>query len=90
MMSQEPRRFWPTSRTKRCDIERFHVEQFKKVHSHSYVSKDKLRAPASVDGEIQLLSHIFNLAIKRAEGQNNPCKEVKLLARHNQVTRYLT
>lgn len=72
------------------EIEKFHIEQFKKARSLSYVSEDKLRAPASVDREIQLLSRIFNLAIERALIQSNPCKGVRLLAKYNQTTRYLS
>ena len=72
------------------EITRFKVEQFKKERRNSFNGRGVCRAPASVDREMQLLSRIFSLAVERGEVRSNPCKDVKLLAVGNQVTRYLS
>jgi integrase len=69
---------------------RFNVEQFRKERRESFNGRGELRAPASVDREIQLLSRIFSLAVERGLIQTNPCKGVKLSSVGRIVTRYLT
>jgi site-specific recombinase XerC len=49
-----------------------------------------VRAPASVDSELQLLSRIFALAIERNLVVTNPCKGVKPCGLPNLVPRFLT
>jgi integrase len=72
------------------EITRFNVEQYKKERRGSFNGRGGLRAPASVDREIQLLSRIFSLAIERGKVQANPCRGVKLLSKGNMVIRYLS
>src|SRR5262249_32725608 len=72
------------------EIGRFNVEQFKKARVASFNGRGRLRASASVDREIQLLSRIFSMAIERIGLTENPCRGVKLLAKDNLVVRYLS
>ena len=72
------------------EITRFNVEQFKKERMGSFNKRGEVRAPASVNRELQLLSRIFSLAIERELIQINPCKGVKLCRVGNIITRYLT
>jgi len=81
------------------EITNFNVRQFKKERLLSTISprspkrKDaelKVRAPASVDRELQLLARIFSLAIGQGELLQNPCKGVALCATDNVITQYLT
>jgi len=72
------------------EITRLEVEQFKKVRKASFNGRGKLRAPASIDRELQLLSRIYSLAIERGLVETNPCRGVKLSAiGSNLVPRYL-
>ncbi len=72
------------------ELTRFNIEQFKKTRLTSFNGRGSLRAPASVDRELELLSRIFSLAIERGLIQTNPCKGVKKLRVPNLVERYLT
>ncbi len=72
------------------EITRFNVEQFKRERMGSFNKRGEVRAPASVNRELQLLSRIFSLAIERELIHTNPCKGVKLCRVGNIVTRYLT
>jgi integrase len=72
------------------EITRANIEQYRKERSGSQTERGNSRAPASVDRELQLLSRIFSLAIEYGKVRENPCKGVKLLAKHNLVTRYLS
>jgi integrase len=72
------------------EITRDNIEQYRKERRGSKTERGDFRAPASVDRELQLLSRIFSLSIEQGKLRENPCKGVKLLARHNLVTRYLT
>ncbi|MBI3653547.1 MAG: site-specific integrase [Acidobacteria bacterium] len=72
------------------EITKLNVEQFKKTRLTNVNKRGKLRAPASVDLELALLSRIFTLAIERELMQSNPCKSVKKLRVMNLVERYLT
>lgn len=71
------------------EITRFNVEQFRKERRESFNGRGELRAPASVDRELQLLSRIFSLAVERGLIQTNPCKGVKMSGMGRVVTRYL-
>jgi hypothetical protein len=56
------------------EIGRFNVEQFKRQRRDSLSARGEVRAPASVDRELQLLSRIFSLAIEGSLIDGNPCK----------------
>lgn len=72
------------------DITQDNVREFKKQRRDSFNGRGAVRAPASVDREIQLLSRIFSLAIERGLLQANPCKSVGLCAVTSIMHDYLT
>lgn len=72
------------------EISRFNVEQFKNERRSTFNGRGKLRAPATVNRELELLSRIFSLAIEREELEINPCRGVKRKVPNNLVTRYLS
>ena len=72
------------------DITNLSVRAYRKERLASSNGRGGLRAPASVDREIQLLSRIFSLAIERGLMQANPCKGIKLANPGNIVIKYLT
>src|SRR5262249_44006973 len=72
------------------EIGRFNVEQFKRERRDSLSARGEVRAPASVDRELQLLSRIFSLAIERGLIDGNPCKGVKLCGVANLLPQFLT
>jgi integrase len=73
-------------------IERYKRERLAKPIEQGKGDGIKLleRKPASVNRELQLLSKIFNLAIRDRITQDNPCQHVKKLRENNRRTRYLT
>jgi integrase len=72
------------------EIVQMNVLAYRKERLHSYNGMGALRAPASVDREIQLPSRIYSLGIERGYVDVNPCKGVKLSCVGKTVTRYLT
>jgi integrase len=72
------------------EITNLNVRAYRKERLTSSNGRGSLRAPASVDREIQLLSRIFSLAIEHNLLQSNPCKGIKLCNVGNVVIKYLT
>ena len=72
------------------DITNLNVRAYRKERLASSNGRGGLRAPASVDREIQLLSRIFSLAVEHGQLQANPCKGIKLANPGNIVIKYLT
>ncbi len=72
------------------DITNLNVRAYRKERRARSNGRGGLRAPASVDREIQLLSRIFSLAVERNLLQANPCKGIKLANPGNIVIKYLT
>jgi integrase len=66
------------------------VRAYRKERLASHNGRGGVRAPASVDREIQLLSRIFSLAIERGLVSVNPCAGIKLCNVGNIVVKYLT
>lgn len=72
------------------DITNLNVRAYRRERLASSNGRGGLRAPASVDREIQLLSRIFSLSVERGVLQSNPCKGIKLANPGNIVIKYLT
>jgi site-specific recombinase XerC len=66
------------------------VRAYRRERLASSNGRGGLRAPASVDREIQLLSRVFSLSVERGVLQSNPCKGIKLANPGNIVIKYLT
>jgi len=65
------------------DITPFDVEKYK-------LDRKERVTPATVNRELALIKHMFNLAIKWKRAFNNPVKEVKLFKENNKRRRFLT
>ena len=50
----------------------------------------RVRAPASVNREFELLSRVYNLAIQVGKADSNPCQRVKKFKLDNERYRFLT
>ena len=72
------------------EITAFRIEQFKRERMTAPTKHGKVRAPASVNHEITLLSAILRLAIEQGHLETNPCRKVKKLRLNNRRHRYLT
>lgn len=72
------------------DITNLNVRAYRKERLASFNGRGGLRAPASVDREMQLFSRIFSLAVEQGQLQANPCKGIKLANPGNIVIKYLT
>jgi len=72
------------------EVSSFNVRQFRKERLASKNGRGGVRAPASVDRELQLLSRIFSLAIEHGYLNANPCKSVPLCNPDNSVAHYLS
>jgi integrase len=65
------------------------VEKYKRERRESMTKRGEMRAPATVNRELAVLSRIFTLAIKCKLTAANPCTEVKKLSADNGRIRYL-
>jgi integrase len=72
------------------EITEINVRAYKKERLASSNGRGELRAPASVDRELQLLSRMFSLAVERGLIHANPCRGIKLCSVGNVVVKYLT
>lgn len=72
------------------EITAFAIEKFKRERMTAKTKHDKVRAPASVNHELTLLSAILSLAIEQGHLETNPCRKVKKLRLNNRRHRYLT
>jgi hypothetical protein len=70
----------------------FLVEKFKRERKLTPVGKKKQRerAPANVNRELEILSKIFTMAEDNGMVASNPCRKVNKLRQDNRITRYLT
>jgi len=66
------------------------IEKFKRDRFKCPTKFGRPRTPASVNREVELLSKIFNLAIRDGVTAQNPCKGVRTYREDNERTRYLT
>jgi len=66
------------------------IEKFKRDRRKSITKRGSTRSPASVNRELELLSKIFNLAMKYREMDHNPCRDVQHFPEDNEQYRYLT
>jgi integrase len=65
------------------------IEKFKSDRRKSKTKTGGVRSPASVNRELELLSRIFTLAVKRRHTYINPCSQVKKFELANTRRRYL-
>jgi integrase len=65
------------------------LEKFKSDLQDSITRRGTRRSQADVNHYVQLLSSVFELAIKYRRASKNPCREVKRLKLNNQRYRYL-
>ena len=65
------------------------LEKYKRERRAEETKLKQQRSPASVNRELELLSKIFNLAIRDGETASNPCSQVQKYREDNQRTRYL-
>jgi integrase len=74
-----------------CDISPIDVEKFKVERRKDMTRRGKPRSPSSVNRELQLLRHVFTLALRDGVIRSHPMKgKVKLYHENNKVERYLT
>lgn len=66
------------------------IEQFKRQRREGVTVRGTIRAPASVNRELECLSRIFSFAIDNGLLSANPCRKVKKLRQDNRRTRYLS
>lgn len=71
------------------EITAFAIEKFKRERMSAKTKHGKVRAPASVNHELTLLSAILRLAIEQGHLETNPCRKVKKLRLNNRRHRYL-
>jgi integrase len=75
---------------KRLDeITPFLIEKFKKERREGKTRRGKVRSPASVNREIELLSRVLTMAVDHELIGTNPCRKVRKLRLDNQRIRYL-
>lgn len=72
------------------EINAFNIEHFKRKRMNEKTKHDKMRAPASVNHEIVLLSSVLRLAQEQGHLETNACRKVKKLRLNNRRTRYLS
>jgi integrase len=65
------------------------LEKFKQERRNGTTFYGTERKPASVNRELELLSKIFNMAIRDGLAEINPCEKVQKLREDNQRVRYL-
>lgn len=66
------------------------IERFKRERREGVTVRGTIRAPASVNRELETLSRIFSVAIENGHLDANPCRAVRKLRQNNTRTRYLT
>lgn len=71
------------------DVSPILVEKLKRDLANEKTIHDKVRAPASVNHVLTVLSGIYTLAISLDLAATNPCRRVKLMKVDNQQYRYL-
>jgi integrase len=71
------------------DISPFLVEKYKSERGKSKTRRGDVRAKATVNRELQLLSRIFTLAMRNKELRSNPCAEVEPFKGEVRRNRYL-
>ncbi len=71
------------------DISSFLVEKYKSERGMSVTVRGNVRAKATVNRELQLLSRIFTLAMRNKEVRSNPCAEVEQFKGEVRRNRYL-
>jgi len=76
-------------RRKLKDISPFLVEKYKSERGKSVTVRGNVRAKATVNRELQLLSRIFTLAMRNKEVRSNPCAEVEQFKGEVRRNRYL-
>ncbi len=74
-----------------CDISPIDIERFKMERRKSITRTGKPRSQSSVNRELQLLRHVFSLALRDGVIRTHPFKgKVKLLREDNKVERFLS
>ncbi|MBI4468779.1 MAG: site-specific integrase [Acidobacteria bacterium] len=77
--------------TRMCDISPIDIERFKIERRKSITRTGRLRTQSSVNRELQLLRHVFSMALRDGVIRAHPLKgKVKLYRENNKVERYLT
>ncbi|MDQ3651545.1 MAG: site-specific integrase [Acidobacteriota bacterium] len=65
------------------------IEKFKSERIKTITKRGTVRAPASVNRELEMLSRVFSLAIDYKKTDSNPCTKVRKFRLQNQRYRYL-
>src|SRR5260370_41389811 len=66
------------------------IEKYKRDRRATKTVRGTLRAPSTVNRELELLSKTFSLAIDLGLAIHNPCKKVKRFREDNERNRYLS
>src|SRR5215831_14401146 len=66
------------------------LEKYKRERRSGLTKYERQRSAASVNRELELLSKIFNLAIRDKETAINPCRQVQSYPEENERVRYLS
>lgn len=74
-----------------CDIAPIDIERFKVERRKDVTRRGQTRSLSSVNRELQLLRHVFTLALRDGTTRTHPMKgKVKLFREDNKIERYLT
>src|SRR5689334_13011869 len=72
------------------EISPFLIERYKQQRKETVTKRKKTRSAASVNREIEVLSHVFSMAVDNDKLQQNPCRKVRKLRTDGGRERYLT
>lgn len=72
------------------EISPFLIERYKQMRKDTVTERKKKRAPSSVNRELEVLSHVFTMAVDNDKIPQNPCRKVRKLRTDGGRERYLT
>jgi hypothetical protein len=72
------------------EVSPFLIERYKQQRKETVTKRKKTRSPASVNRELEVLSHVFSMAVDNDKLANNPCRKVRKLRTDGGRERYLS
>lgn len=72
------------------EVSPFLIEKYKQMRKETTTKRKKTRSPSSVNRELEVLSHVFSMAVDNDKIQQNPCRKVRKLRTDGGRERYLT
>jgi integrase/recombinase XerD len=72
------------------EVSPFLIERYKQQRKETVTKRKTTRSPASVNRELEVLSHVFSMAVDNDRIPNNPCRKVRKLRTDGGRERYLS